>query len=147
MSFKHYLKESENSYKEEINKTLKKLPKKHAALIKSFKYEFQGTNTLKNDGEHVGLIDTKKKKIIIASPWNYGREHTLLHEIGHLVYATLNNETKKKWAGITKNTKMEREDRQNPEELFCHAYATCYAKNKIDKFNHPTWCKFIEDLK
>lgn len=146
MSFKHYLKESEDSYKEEINKTLKKLPKKHAALIKSFKYEFHGGNTLKNDNEHVGLIDTKKKKIIIASPWNYGREWTLLHELGHMIYATLDKKLKNEWENIVKKTKMRKEDRQNAEELFCHSYSCYYVKNKITKFDHPKWHEFIKNL-
>jgi hypothetical protein len=73
MSFKQYLIKSEDSYKEEIQKTLNKLPKNHAALIKGFKIDFGKENTLKNDPEHVGLVDLAKKKITIASPWNYGR--------------------------------------------------------------------------
>lgn len=146
MSFKHYLKESEDNYKEEINKTLKKLPKKHAALVKSFKYEFHGGSTLKNDHEHVGLIDTKKKKIIIAAPFFYSREHTLLHEIAHLVYATLSKELKEKWTKIVKNTKIKKEDRQNAEELFAHSYSNYYEKNPVSKFDFPEWRNFIKNL-
>lgn len=147
MSFKQYLKDSEESYKKEIKRTLNKLPKSHAALIKNFKFAFLGSNTLKNDDQHVGLIDTKHKKITIASPWNYGREHTLLHEVGHLVWAEfVNDDLKKKWKSIVKNTKMKRGDRQNPEELFSMAYATHFVKNPISKFDYPEWHKFIESL-
>jgi hypothetical protein len=146
MTFKQFLTESEDSYKSEIKKTISKLPAKHAALIKGFKYEFQSTSTLKNDNEHVGLIDTKRKKIIIAAPWFYGREWILLHELGHMIYATLDINLKNKWAKIVKNTKMKKEDRQNAEELFCHSYSCYYAKNKITKFDFPEWRNFIKGL-
>ena len=116
-------------------------------LIAKFKYNFLGSYTLKNDNQHVGLIDTKNKKIVIASPWNYGREHTLLHEIGHLVWAKfVDDDLRKQWESIVKATKMEKEDRQNAEELWCHAYASHFAKNKITKFSHPTWEKFVKKV-
>ena len=145
MQFRTFLIESESDYKEELKKTISKIPKAHAALIKGFKYIFQGTNTLKNDGEHVGLIDQKNKKIVIASPWNYGREYTLLHEIGHLVYENfMTDELKKQWKRIVERTK----DKQNQgaEELFCMAYANTYAKNKIEIHSHGEWEQFIKKL-
>jgi len=147
MSFKQYLKDSEESYKEEIKETLKKLPKRHSNLIKDFKYEFLGSNTLKNDNEHVGLIDPKNKKIIIAAPFHYGRSHVLLHELGHIIWSKiLTNELRKQWKKIVKSTKMESSDRQNAEELFCHAYSAHYEKNPPSKFDYPEWHKFIESL-
>jgi hypothetical protein len=146
-SFKQYLIDSEKSYKEEIKNTLKKLPKNHAALIKGFRFEFQGENTLKGDDGHVGLINPKKKTITIASPWNYGREYTLLHELGHFVYASfMTPELKKQWVKLVKSTKMEKEDRQPPEELFCMAYANHFAKHKHTMFTFPKWETFIENL-
>jgi hypothetical protein len=146
-SFKQYLIDSEKSYQTEIKQTLKKLPKRHAALLKGYKFKFQGTNTLKGDNDHVGIINQEKETVTIASPWNYGREYTLLHEIGHFVYQTLlSGEAKKKWARIVKNTKMKKEDRQVPEELFCMAYANHYAKHKHVMFSHPSWEKFIAKL-
>lgn len=147
MSFKQFLIKSEDSYKEEISKTLKKLPSSHSALIKGFKFEFQGGNTLKFDNGHVGSIDVKNKKIIIAAPWSYGREWTLLHELGHLIYANfLNPNLIKEWKKIAKSTKMKKEDRQDPQELFCHAYSSFYAKNSVVKFNFPEWDQFIRNV-
>lgn len=147
MSFKQYLKDSEESYKEEVEKTLKKLPKSHSALIKDFKYEFVGSNTLKNDDDHVGLIDTKRKKIVIAAPFYYSREHVILHELAHLIWLKIiKNDTKKQWKKIAKNTKLKKEDRQNEEELFAHAYSNYYDKNPVVKFNFPEWRNFIKSL-
>jgi len=146
MTFKQFLTESEDSYKSEIKQTISKLPAKHAALIKGFKFNFKGGNTLPNDNEHVGCIDTKAKTVTIASPWNYGREFTLLHELAHLVWATLEKPIQDKWAKVVKKTKEDHQN-QNPEELFCHAYANTYAKNKIVIHDHEQWEKFIKGLK
>ena len=147
MSFREYLIKSENSYKEEIKKTLNKLPATHSALIKGFKFEFQGGNTLKNDTQHVGMIDVAKKKIIIAATFRYGREWTILHELAHLIYAKfLTPVLIKEWKKITKSTKMKKEDRQDPQELFCHAYSCFYSKNKIVKFDFPEWEEFIKKV-
>ena len=147
MSFKEYLIKSEDSYKEEIQKTLNKLPKGHSALIRGFKIEFQGGNTLKGDIEHVGLVDVEKKKIIIAAPWNYGKSHCLLHELGHLVYAKfMTSDLIKEWQKIVKSTKMKKEDRQPLEELFAHAYSNYHEKNPVVKFDFPGWREFIKNL-
>lgn len=146
MSFKQYLADAEKSYQTEINQTLKAIPERHKSLIKGFKFEFQGGNTLKGDNEHIGLIDTKHKKIIIAAPWNYPRSFTLLHEIGHLIYAQLSDKEKEAWSKIVKKTKMKKADRQPDEELFSMGYAGTYAKNKITKFDHPEWQNFIKQL-
>lgn len=141
MEFRLFIEQSE-SYMTDVRKTLRKLPKKHRALIRGYKFKFEPDNTLKNDSEHIGFIDEEKKVIRIASPWNYGREYTLLHEIGHAVWKyVMNEKLKKKWGKIVKTTK----DKQNQgiEELFSMAYANCYAKNKIEIHSHKKWEKFI----
>lgn len=146
MWFKEYLLESETNYEEEIKKTLNQLPKSHAALIKGFKYEFQGGNTLKGDNGHVGLIDTKRKKIIIAAPWNYPRQFTLLHELAHLLYKKLPPEIKKKWAKIAKNTKIKKGNKQGIEESFCMAYGATYCKHPPLTHHHKEWIEFIKNI-
>jgi hypothetical protein len=146
MQFEQFLLESEQEYKSDIKNTLNKIPKSHAALVGGFKYEFQNTNTMKYDGDHIGLVDMKNKKIIIASPWNYGREYTLLHELAHMVWAKfMTKDLIKNWSKVVKNTKEEKQ-KQNDEELFCMAYANYYAKNKIVIHTHDTWADFIKNL-
>jgi len=147
MNFKVFLTESEKKKNlEDVNKTLKKLPKKYRDLFKGFKFKFEADNTLNGDNEHVGLIDTEKKTITIAAPWNYGREFTLLHEIAHLVWGHfLEDDLKKKWNHMAKNTKNKVND--GLEELFCMAFANSFAKNKIGIHTHPKWEKFIKELK
>jgi Zn-dependent peptidase ImmA (M78 family) len=142
MNFKIFLENTEIS--SDIKKTLSKLPKNHYNLIKDYKIEFQPNNTLQGDSGYIGFIDEEKKKIVIASPWNYGKEFTLLHEIGHAVWKYIvNKEDKKEWKEIAKNTKQKQ--KQNNEELFCMAYANYYAKNKIEIHNHEKWNKFIKE--
>jgi len=147
MNFKVFFIESEKRKNlDDVNKTLKKLPKKYRDLFKGFKFKFEADNTLNGDDEHVGLIDTEKKTITIAAPWNYGREFTLLHEIAHLVWANfLEDDLKKKWNNIAKNTKNKMND--GLEELFCMAFANSFSKNKIGIHSHPKWEKFIKELK
>jgi hypothetical protein len=141
MEFRQFL---ESEEQKNIKTTLNKLPKAHKALVKGYKYSFQGGNTMKGDDEHIGEVDPNTKKIVVAAPWNYGREFTILHEIGHMVYETLTPKQKKQWAKITKNT--EKKQKQTPEELFCMAYANTYAKHKIEIHNHEEWGKFIRAL-
>lgn len=124
--------------------TLSKLPPSHANLVKGYTFKFTGGNTLDGDDDHVGYIQEDPKVIVIAAPWNYGREFTLLHEIAHRVYDRLPDSLKKQWALIVKNT-PNRQD-QSAEELFCMAYGCHYAKNKITIHDHPAWHRFIEDL-
>lgn len=134
------------SYDDDLKKTLGKIPKSHKALADQFKFVFQPGNELKGDGEHIGIIDKDKKTITVAAPWNYGREYTVLHEIGHLVWEVLMDEDlKKQWAGIYKNTK-DKQKNQNEEELFCMAYANHYANHKVVVHTHDTWEKFIKGL-
>lgn len=146
MYFKQFLAESEAEYREDIKKTLANIPKRHAALVAGYKFKFQNSNTLNQDKEHVGLIDAAKKQIVIASPWNYGRQYTLLHEIGHMVYDKfLDDANKETWKKIVKRTK----DKQNQsaEELFCMAYANTYAKNQIVIHTHPEWERFVKTIR
>lgn len=144
MNFKIYLENTEKHHID-VKSTLKKLPKQQRDLIKGYKIEFQPNNTLKGDSGHIGFIDEEKKKITIAAPWNYGREFTLLHEIGHAVWKyLLKNEDKKNWNKIVKNTKNKQ--KQNSEELFCMAYANYYAKHKVEIHNHDKWNEFIRNI-
>jgi hypothetical protein len=144
MDFKEFML-SEDVCMSDVNKTLKKVPKKHRNLVRGFKYCFQPGNTLKGDNKHIGFIDEKKKTITIASPWNYGRGYTLLHELGHAVWKhILDNKKKKEWKRIVKNTK--KKQRQGAEELFCMAYANTYAERKIQIHSHDSWDKFIKSI-
>ena len=123
--------------------TLKKLPKSHRKLVKDFHVRFEGGNTLHGDDQHVGYVDEYEKEICVASPWNYGREFTFLHEIAHKVYEKLNDNTKKEWAKIVNKTKNKQ--KQSPEELFAMAYANSYAKNKVVIHDHEEWNEFIKE--
>jgi len=145
MEFRQFIETSEHVMKD-VRQTLKKIPKKHSALIKGWKYKFQDGNGLKGDVEHIGYMDRAKKNITVASPWNYGRQYAFLHEIGHVVWENLvTDELKKEWTKIVKNTKEPKQN-QSLEELFCMAYANTYAKNKIVIHDHEEWDKFIKKL-
>lgn len=144
MEFKLFLETSE-TYMKDVRKTLKKLPAAHRKLVRGYSYHFQGTNTLKGDNDHIGYVDEAKKKIMLAAPWNYGREYTMLHEIGHAVWKYLvNDKMREKWGKIVDATKEKQN--QGKEELFCMAYANYYAKNKIEIHTHRTWDTFIRNL-
>ena len=151
MDFKKYLfGEEAGQIKEsgDVQETLAKLPKSHKKLLSGYKFSFQGGNTLKGDDGHIGSNDLHKKTIVVSAPWNYGREFALLHEIGHVIYMYLIGPCKHKteqWKKVVRNTKAEKVN-QDIEELFCHAYANTYAKNKIVIHNHPTWEKFVKEL-
>lgn len=149
MEFRNFFIESEQN---EVEKTLKKLPKKHAALVKGYSYKFQGGVTLKGDDGHIGEIDEKKKLITVAAPWNYGREYTLLHEIAHAVWKYLvDKHQKKEWMKLLKTVKNKSKQNkryldQNAEEIFCMIYAQFYCNNEMVKFDHPELTKFIDTL-
>lgn len=109
---------------------------------------FEPGNTLKGDDGHVGMIVNKPKKLVrIAAPWNYGREFTVLHEIAHLVYEVYvrNTPFEKAWEKLSLSTPNRKMD-EPPEELFCHAYACYFAKNKIEIHHHPAWDRFIKKV-
>jgi hypothetical protein len=133
--------------KGDIKKTLSKLPPSHAALVKGYRWKFHPGNTLNGDDEHVGYVDDSQKEIAVAGPWNYGREFTILHEIGHKVWDNFvknNPKLVRQWHHIVANTKNKQN--QEPEELFCMAYANHFVKNKIVIHTHPEWDRFIEAL-
>ncbi len=142
MKFKEFLMESENQ-QGDVRETLAKIPEKHRKLLHGYKFKFQGSNNLKNDSDHVGYIDEEKKVIMIAAPWRYPREFTLLHEVGHLIWKYfVTPQMKKEWSKIYKNTKDKQH--QGEQEIFCMAYANSYSKNKIKIHDHPEWEKFIK---
>jgi len=143
MNFKEFL-EQADSHEKDVKKSLAKLPKKHAGLVKGYKFKFISANTLK-DGENIGFIDEEKKTITIAAPWNYGREFTFLHEVGHAVWKYLvDAKQKKEWVGIVKNTKNKQD--QNTEELWCMSYANHFANHKDVIHNHKTWDDFVKKI-
>lgn len=146
MRFRDYLESDAGmgEEKQDILRTLSKLPPSHRELIRGFSWKFQGGNTLAGDDQHVGYMDDYEKKIAVAAPWNYGREFTILHEIAHTVWERVPDQLKQQWAAIVQRTKHKQQ--QSPEELFCMAYANFYAKNKIVIHDHPEWNEFIRNL-
>lgn len=145
ISFRRYIEIEESEEESDIRRTLSKIPRRHADLVKGFNWKFSAGNTLKGDDQHIGYIDTRSKEIAVASPWNYGREFTVLHEIAHQVYDNLiDDQTKAAWKKIVANT--QNKQNQSPEELFCMAYANYYAKNKITIHDHPEWNNFIKGM-
>ena len=148
MDFRRYLHEGREAEKD-IKKTLSKVPKAHSRLVDGYSFSFQPSNTLKGDDGHIGFIDEKNKKITIASPWNYGREYTLLHEIGHAVWKyIMSSKDKSKWKEIIDPIKKanKKELNQNDEEIFCMTYAQVYANNKITKFDHESLINFVKKV-
>lgn len=145
MRFRKYLSDEE---KRDVRKTLEKIPKGHAELVRGYEISFQPHNTLKGDKGHVGFIDEEKKKIVVSSPWNYGREYTLLHEIGHAVWRyILDDDDRQEWKKILKSVKSEKKGLdQDDEEIFCMCYAQRYAKNKLCRYDHPRLDKFIANI-
>ncbi len=146
LEFKQFFLEGEEE-KENVDKMIAKLPKGHQKLLHGYKFRYQKGNTLKGDDGHIGVIF--KDKITVAAPWNYGREFTTLHEIGHLVWEYLMTpELKKEWEKVFKAEKknMEKSDSldQNAEEIFCMCYACNYAKHKLHTYHNPKWMAFIE---
>jgi hypothetical protein len=129
----------------DVEETFKHIPKEHAALMKGYKFIFQADNTLKNDKDHIGVIDDKEKTVTLAAPYNYSREFTTLHELAHLVFRTfLTKELVKQWNDIIKKDKHGVKD--TSEEIFCHCYANNYVANPVEKYDVPEWNKFIKKV-
>lgn len=149
INFKLFLTEASKKFMTDLEETLNKIPKNHKKLVRNYKFETEKENTLAGDNQHVGCIDEKNKKIKIAAPWNYGREFTILHEIGHAVWKYLvTNEQKKKWTKISNqakktNKKLEKDN----EEVFCMIYAQFYTQNKLEKFDEPELIQFVSSIK
>ncbi len=151
-SFKVFL---ESEIEDNVKKMISKLPKGHQKLLKGYKFTYAPGVTLAGDNEHIGYIH--KNKIVVASPWNYGREFTTLHEIGHLVYEyKMTPELKKEWANILSKTKENQKKNQtlacqksldqNDEEIFAMAYATTYTKHPLKTYLNTKWQEFIKSL-
>lgn len=148
MEFRQYINEGTMGEKD-IKKTLGRIPAKHRALVKDYKFVFQPTNCLRGDNKHIGLIDEKNKTITIAAPWNYGREYTLLHEVGHAVWKyILDDEKRAEWKKLLRPIKRrnKKDLDQNHEEIFCMAYAQAYAKNGLEKYDHDELVDFVRGL-
>jgi hypothetical protein len=146
MKFRQYISEEEEK---DIRSTLEKIPKKHSGLVKDYEISFHPSNALKGDKKHVGFIDEDKKKIVVSSPWNYGREYTLLHEIGHAVWKYLvDDEKKSEWKKTLAvvRSKNKKDLSQDDEEIFCMSYAQYYAKNKLCKYDHKKLNDFIAKI-
>lgn len=149
MDFRLFL---ENSEETDIKKTLAQIPASHSRLIRGYKIKFEPGNTLKGDKNHVGFIDEKRKTITIASPWNYSRSFTLLHEVAHAVWKYLmNDQMKKKWQVLVQKYKNQIKApadalNQDSEEIFAMSYASTYAKHKVITYYRPVWVKFIKSL-
>jgi hypothetical protein len=144
LTFRTFL---ENEEEKNLQQMLGKLPQSHRSLVKGFDFKFHSGNTLDGDDEHVGYMDDKGKEIGVAAPWNYGREFTILHEIGHRVWERLPDQIKKAWFKIVQQTKRtKKEQHQNDEELFSMAYAATYSKHPPTTFAIPTWIQFIKNL-
>jgi len=148
MEFRQYF--AEGSEKEKnVEKTLSKIPKSHSRLMRGYRFVFQPSVTLKGDDGHIGFIDEEKKTITIASPWNYGREYTLLHEIGHAVWKYKMKEGQKsKWSSLLSpvRKKNKKDLDQNDEEIFCMTYAQVYANNKMKKYDHDELTEFVRKI-
>jgi hypothetical protein len=141
--FKQYMKNNDD-----IEESLKKIPKAHRALVHGFKINLEPTNTLHGDDGHVGVIMTDPhKEIRVASPWNYPREFAFLHEVGHLVYEKYvrGKDLEKEWSKIVK-LNHGRKKEEPDEENFSHAYAAYYCKHPPVTHHNEEWRKFIKNL-
>lgn len=136
----------EMEIKSEVEDSLEKLPKSHRTLTKGYKFKFESGCTLKGEKDAIGMIhlnDNKKKEIHVASPWRYGREFAMLHEVAHLVYEKFcDKEWQEAWKKVVKKNKKRL--KQNCEELWCHAYANHFVANKVVIHTHPDWDKYME---
>jgi hypothetical protein len=144
-SFRSFFEAYMDEEKADIERTLAKLPPSHAALVKGYNWKFHSGNTLAGDNQHVGYIDDNNKEIAVAAPYNYGREFTILHEIAHKVYAHfLTPQLKHEWSKIVARTNHPQ--KQEDEELFCHAFASAYVKHPPLTHAHKEWMDFIRRL-
>jgi hypothetical protein len=144
LEFKAFFLEADKTDEEEDNvqAMIGKLPKGHQKLLKGYKFRYQKGNVLKGDDGHIGVIF--KDKITVAAPWNYSREYTTLHEIGHLVWEYLITPKEKKEWNKLYNAEKEKQEGQDAEELWCMSYANHYAKHKCETHNFPAWDKFVK---
>lgn len=130
--------------KKDIEDTIKILPKQVQALLKGYKISTQNGHTIKGDPGHIGFNDLQGKKLAVASPWLYPKQFAFLHECGHRVFAYLDKAKKQEWLNLAKVHKHESE--KDPEEVFCHAFANHFSKNKMVKHSNEHWDNFIKSL-
>lgn len=147
--FKDFIREDED-----VQKTIKKLPKSIQNLVKGYEFRFFIGNTLPGDDGHVGMIVNKPKKVIsISAPYYYCRELVVLHEIGHLVYEILirNKPIEKEWKNLVKKHKKDMPKNtalnQDDEEIFCMVFGSAYTNHKIETFNNDNWVEFVRGIK
>ena len=135
------------NHEKEINGTISKLPKRLQKILSGYNYVFEPGLGLKGDKKHIGAIDSEKKKITVSAPFEYGRNFCLLHELGHLYYAAfMTKKEKDVWKDVSQITKRKnRHLDNNDEENFCHSFAQHFCQNKLVKFSHPEWEKFMKD--
>jgi ABC-type Mn2+/Zn2+ transport system ATPase subunit len=151
IKFKQFIKESDIR---DIESTINNIPESHKKLIKNYEIKFDKENTLKKDSNHIGYINEKEKIINIASPWHYSKEFTLLHEIAHMVWKyILSDQQINDWNKITKTTKIKNISKkaikslnQNPEEIFCMAYANFYSRHTLLTYNSNKFNNFIKNI-
>lgn len=153
-SFRKFLHRSEEE--EDLNGMLEKIPQSHRDLVADYKFKLQGGNTLKDDGDHIGYMDSGTEEIAVAAPWNYGREFALLHEVAHVVWENLvSDELRQKWQKIVNRTKEKQNQKlnvrssslnQSAEEIFCMCYANYYANQKLETYTNSKWMHFIKNL-
>lgn len=129
---------------EDLKDLLKKVPKSHAMLANGYKFGFKKHNTLDKKGKYVGSIEPNKKEIIIAAPWEHSRAFVFLHELAHLVYASLTKLQKDEWKKINKN---EKNLKDSEEENFCMVYASTYSKHPPVTFQSKKGQQFVKKLK
>lgn len=145
-NFKSYLKKQE----EDVDKAIKRLPKKHQQLLQGYTVYFQDGNTLKGDNEHIGVVDTEKKTINLAAPLRFSREFVLYHETAHLVWAAYIKGTplEQEWNSLVKKykTKGITKRKENTEEVFAHTYANSFCTYKNLLFNVKPLENFIKKL-
>lgn len=143
-SFKQFY-EAKKEEEKDVEETLAQLPLAHQQLLKDCKFKFHNGNTLKNDDEHIGYMDSKTGEICVAAPWKWSKEFTFLHEVGHKVFDHLPDTFKNRWANLAKTVESKFKD-HDPEELFCMIYAQSYVKHKMKEFNLPTLVNFVRSL-
>lgn len=143
LEFKQFLFEQTKEQEDNIKETLRKLPKAYQKLIGHFKIKWGCDNVLNGDDGHIGIINPKNNTITIAAPWNYGREFTFLHEIGHKIWeAFMTKEFLAEWEKVLKMNKNRM--KQNAEELWCMNFANHFAKNKVVVHSHPAWENYMK---
>ena len=136
--------EQKSEEQKNLKATIDKLPKKHRMLLANFKIKLTCKNTLDNDTNHIGNIN--KYDIVVAAPWNYGREFTTLHEIAHLIFEKLVTEKQKQeWNKLCKKF-YNKKPKMNCEEVFCMVYASNYSTHHIETYNIPELTDFIKTL-